>query len=140
MRRGALNVRSIAATPSSQACTWTFSASAVTSARSSEPRHEESSSTRSVVPAGMGEVTGRITTATSADPLRSLAASPRWSWAFWPGRGRPEVAAPALRPFATAGARGDTTCIPRRDASQAAWYRGLTTFVVPGAPVSSCVP
>jgi hypothetical protein len=73
VRRGALNVRSIASTPSSQPRTWTFSASAVTSARSSEPRHSARISTRSVVPAGIGDATGRMTTPTSDVRSRSLA-------------------------------------------------------------------
>ena len=58
LRRGALNMRSISWTPSSQAWTWTFSASAVTSVRSSEPRRSARISTRSVVPGGIGEATG----------------------------------------------------------------------------------
>ena len=119
VRRGALNVRSIASTPSSQTCTWTFSASAVTSARSSELRRSASSSTRSVVPSGIDEVTGRITTLTSEDPLRRRAASPRWSRGFSPGRERPDEA--PRRPLDSTGVSGETTRIPSRDASQAAW-------------------
>ena len=38
------------------------------------------------------------------------------------------------------GRNGEITRMRSRDASHATWYSGLTTFVVPGAPVSSCVP
>ena len=119
MLRGALNVRSMACTPSTQVWTWTFSASAVTSARSSEPRRSASSSTRSVVPGGCDDASGRITTATSDDePRTSRAASPRWSGGFSPGRGRAEDAAFAR---GSTGASGATTRRPSRDASQATW-------------------
>ena len=96
-RRAARNRRSNASTPSCQTRTWTASASAVTSARNSEPRRSASSSTRRVVPAGIVETTGRRTTATSPRPWLSVAAIPRLTAGRPPGAGFEREARGPLR-------------------------------------------
>ena len=102
-RRGARKWRSRASTPSCQTRTWTVSASAVTSARNSEPRRSARSSTRRVVPAGIVLTTGRTTTATSARPSDRVAASPRPTAGLTvPPRGRPPFGGPGR-----AGDRGE---------------------------------
>ena len=88
---GRRKCRSSASTPSCQTRTWTVSASAVTSARSSEPRRSASSSTRRVVPAGIVETIGRTTHG-------DLASGRPTAWPRGPGR------SPAWRP--DRGSRG----------------------------------
>ena len=102
-------------TPSSQVWQWTFSAAAVTSARSSEPRRSASSSTRSVVPAGASDAIGRMTTDTIPVESRSFAWSPRCIGGRSPGLGR------VVRRTASTGLSGETTRMPSREASHATW-------------------
>ena len=111
--------RSSASTPSSQTRTWTVSASAVTSARSSEPRRSARISTRNVVPGGIFEPTGRTTTVTSDRPDRSSPTRPAMERRL---ATRPDdLARRPSRSTARRPSSGLTTVIPSREASQATW-------------------